>query len=95
MGEADFTGMITAVGVPGFLLFVGYKLALKYGFFDRDHPAPPREVMDKLDKMDSTAHEMNARLIRIEERQEYHSHRLNNLEQIRGASERTSSRHPK
>lgn len=50
MTEADFGSMIAAVGVPGFLLFIGYKLAVKYRFFD---PEPVRrdDVASKLDKL--------------------------------------------
>lgn len=48
--------------------------------------------MHKLENMDRTGHEMNARLIRMEERWSYVDHRLNNLEQIKNAMERVRDR---
>lgn len=63
MTEVAFTSMIAAVGLPGFLLFVGYKLALRYGFFDRDDGQASAAALDKLsEKIDRMTDKMSGQL---------------------------------
>lgn len=51
MADGEISGLIAAIGVPGFLLFVGYKLAVKYGFFDKDEGSKGSDILKKLDKL--------------------------------------------